>query len=84
MTDTTGSIYYDDMETPIGTLRLVADDRGLREIRFAEPRHPRETPATWVRASGPLAAARAQLQEYFAGKRQQFDLPSIPSARRFS
>ena len=34
MTDATASIYYDDLETPIGTLRLVADDIGLRIRRM--------------------------------------------------
>jgi methylated-DNA-[protein]-cysteine S-methyltransferase len=83
MTNAPGSIYYDDMETPIGTLRLVADDIGLREIRFEEPRHPRDTPATWVCASQPFTAVRAQLKEYFAGKRKAFDLPMHPVGTDF-
>jgi len=77
------TIYYDDMETPIGVLRLVADAQGLREVRFAEPRHPRSTPAEWVRASEPLAFARTQLQEYFAGERVDFDLPLHPLGTPF-
>ena len=83
MTDAADAIYYDDLETPIGTLRLVADDIGLREIRFAEPRHPRDTPATWVRASHPFTAARQQLAEYFAGTRTEFDLPLHPVGTPF-
>ena len=83
MTKPTATIYYDDMDSPIGQLRLVADDEGLREIRFAEPRHPRATPATWVRASAPLAFARTQLQEYFAGERVDFDLPLHPLGTPF-
>lgn len=83
MTTAAVPMYYDDMETPIGTLRLVADDIGLREIRFAEPRRPRETPATWLQAARPFIATRAQLQEYFAGERQQFDLPMHPVGTDF-
>ena len=83
MSQPTVRIYYDDMDSPIGLLRLVADDQGLREVRFAEPRHPRSTPTTWVRASEPLAFARTQLQEYFAGDRQLFDLPLHPLGTPF-
>lgn len=83
MTTVTTSIYYDDMVTPIGTLRLVADDIGLREIRFAEPRHPRETPETWIFARHPFAEVRAQLQEYFAGARQHFEFPMHPVGTDF-
>jgi len=54
------------METAVGMLTLVVSERGLREIRFGA-----------ARASGPHAAiaeAERQLREYFAGKRQKFDL----------
>lgn len=65
--------------SPVGTLVLVADDRGLRYVVF--PNHPLgeiglapgDTPE---RPADPLlAAAATQLEEYFAGKRQAFDLP---------
>lgn len=77
------TIYYSDMESPIGVLRLVADKHGLREVRFAEPRHPRSTPADWIRASEPLALARVQLEQYFAGERVAFDLPLHPLGTPF-
>ena len=77
------TIYYDDMPSPIGVLRLVADEHGLREVRFAEPRHPRPTPGDWIRASEPLALARVQLEQYFAGERVAFDLPLHPLGTPF-
>jgi len=33
-------VYYDQMPSPIGPLFLVADDEGLREIRFELDRRP--------------------------------------------
>jgi methylated-DNA-[protein]-cysteine S-methyltransferase len=81
MTDT---IHYDEMDSPVGTLRLVADSRGLREIWFERERHPKQAHPGWVRADAPLAFARVQLEEYFAGTRQHFELPLHPSARRSS
>ncbi|WP_458072071.1 methylated-DNA--[protein]-cysteine S-methyltransferase [Rhodanobacter sp. BL-MT-08] len=83
MTTPSKTIYYDDMDSPIGVLRLVADEHGLREVRFAEPRHPRSTPGEWIRASQPLAFARVQLQEYFSGERVAFDLPLHPLGTPF-
>jgi methylated-DNA-[protein]-cysteine S-methyltransferase len=65
---TAWSIY----ESPIGLLTLVADDGRLRQICF-----PGEPPglAPVLRDDKPLAAARNQLQQYFAGARTSFELP---------
>lgn len=76
-------IHYDDITSPIGTLRLVADAHGLREVRFAEPRHPHTTPPEWVRSIEALRFARVQLQEYFAGQRLHFALPLHPLGTPF-
>lgn len=77
------TIWYDDMPTPIGVLRLVADDVGLREVWFSTGRHQRSPRPEWIRAREPLAQARQQLDEYFAGERQQFDLPLHPLGTPF-
>lgn len=80
---TSNIIHYDEMDSPIGVLRLVGDGRGLREIRFEQERHPKQTHPDWVRATAPLQSARAQLDEYFAGARQTFDLPLHPVGTPF-
>ena len=67
MTDT----YQAQLDSPIGVLTLVASDEGLRQILWedqAEDATPAETHPI-------LAAASAQLAEYFAGDRVEFDLP---------
>jgi methylated-DNA-[protein]-cysteine S-methyltransferase len=56
----------------VGPLRLESDGGHLTAVKFApwdddEGRHDDDDPL--------LAEARAQLTEYFAGQRQQFDLP---------
>jgi methylated-DNA-[protein]-cysteine S-methyltransferase len=56
------------VETPIGTLWLAADERGLRRVSFDEPA---ETPL----ASPLLTEAAEQLAAYFAGELERFDLP---------
>jgi methylated-DNA-[protein]-cysteine S-methyltransferase len=77
------TIWFDSMETPIGTLRLVADTVGLREVWFSTGRHQRSPQPDWVHAREPLLQARQQLEEYFAGLRKQFDLPLHPLGTPF-
>ena len=83
MTDRATTIYYDDMASPIGQLRLVADEEGLRQVWFAQGRHQKTAEAHWIRAGEPLAFARVQFEEYFAGTRQQFALPLNPLGTPF-
>ncbi|MEO8998900.1 MAG: methylated-DNA--[protein]-cysteine S-methyltransferase [Rhodanobacter sp.] len=83
MTSLPDTIYYDEISSPVGTLRLVADSRGLCEVCFERERHPKQAHAGWVRAAAPLAFARVQLEQYFAGERQQFELPLHPVGTPF-
>jgi methylated-DNA-[protein]-cysteine S-methyltransferase len=76
-------IHYDELSTPIGTLRLVADAQGLRQIWFETERHPKQASPDWVRSPDALAFARVQLEEYFAGTRQVFELPLHPLGTPF-
>ncbi len=80
-TDTT--IYYDQIDSPVGPLRLIADAGGLREMCFEVESHPTVMQPAWVHASKPLARAHRQLDEYFAGKRQAFDLALNPQGTPF-
>ncbi|MGY1459239.1 MULTISPECIES: methylated-DNA--[protein]-cysteine S-methyltransferase [unclassified Luteimonas] len=71
------------MDTPIGVLTLAADDIGLCRIDFPPPRPP---PAGdgWLEGSNEvLVETRRQLEEYFAGKRRDFDLPLSPRGTDF-
>ncbi|WP_108473059.1 methylated-DNA--[protein]-cysteine S-methyltransferase [Rhodanobacter thiooxydans] len=83
MTNLPDTIYYDEMDSPVGTLRLVADGHGLRQIWFERERHPKQAHPGWVRAAAPLKFARVQLEQYFAGERQHFELPLHPVGTPF-
>ena len=66
--------------SPLGDLRLVASTNGLAGLWFVQrQRHepPAERLASWstVAAHPVLDAAKRQLDEYFCGRRQRFDLP---------
>jgi methylated-DNA-[protein]-cysteine S-methyltransferase len=77
------TIWYDELPTPIGVLRLVADAEGLREVWFETGRHRKSPQPDWVRAATPLAEARRQLEEYFAGARTRFELKLHPVGTPF-
>ncbi len=76
-------IFHDSMPSPVGRLLLVADATGLRRIGFERERHPMPVDGDWQYAPARLAFARTQLEEYFAGTRQRFDLPLHPIGTAF-
>ncbi len=77
--------YYMHMESPVGKLLLTADDKALTGIHFASGRHRPLVGADWKeRPTHPvLKRAKRQLEEYFAGRRRDFDLPLAPKGTPF-
>ena len=75
-------VGYDVMESPVGSLLVAASDRGLVRISYESMFDAAETLEELARAIGPrvLRAPRAvdavhrELDEYFGGRRQVFDL----------
>ncbi len=73
-------VAYDVLDTPIGPLLIAATERGVCRISFdPEPEREAESLARSyglrvLRASRPVDTARRELDEYFAGRRQTFDL----------
>lgn len=70
MTDT----FQTQLDSPIGVLTLVASDEGLQKILWEDQAEQAED-AIPAETHPILAAASAQLTEYFAGDRVEFDLP---------
>jgi methylated-DNA-[protein]-cysteine S-methyltransferase len=63
------SITWDVYESPIGPLTLIAGAAGLRGVGF-----PGKTPAPPEEARRPLPAITEQLEAYFAGELQAFEV----------
>ena len=74
-------VAYDMIDTPVGSLLVAVTDHGLCEIQYdADPAAEEERLARLfgvrvLRSPRPTDDARRQLDEYFAGKRHEFDLP---------
>jgi len=68
-------IYTSHIDTPLGGITMAATDRGLAGVWFDQQRHWPDT-AGWIAKDDhpALVEAAAQLRDYFAGKRDHFDM----------
>jgi methylated-DNA-[protein]-cysteine S-methyltransferase len=69
------ALLYTTIESPIGELLLLGDGRVLRGLYMQEGRKPIAIAPDWERSEVPFAAVTAQLEEYFAGRRDTFEVP---------
>jgi len=69
--------YYKLMISPVGVLTLLASDQGLAAILWQDddPKRVRLSPVTENNLHPLLLETERQLNDYFAGQRQRFDLP---------
>ncbi|QSX07998.1 methylated-DNA--[protein]-cysteine S-methyltransferase [Alkalibacter rhizosphaerae] len=72
-------MYKTSMESPIGKLWIVAGEEGICRIVFGkEPQEKMEAKTTDL-----LVQCMIQLDEYFSGKRREFDIPLVPDSTPF-
>ncbi|MDM0074466.1 methylated-DNA--[protein]-cysteine S-methyltransferase [Variovorax sp. J2P1-59] len=70
------TIYSTHIDSPLGGVTLAATDKGLAGMWFDQQRHWPDMTGWQADANHPvLLEAAAQLVDYFAGRRKQFDLP---------
>ncbi|HUI76217.1 MAG TPA: methylated-DNA--[protein]-cysteine S-methyltransferase [Candidatus Acidoferrum sp.] len=67
--------FFTESESPVGRLRLVGDDEGLRQVWFLEGRHPKTVRKEWEENRAHFREAIRQLDAYFRGELQEFYLP---------
>ena len=70
-------LVYMYMESPVGALKLVAHDQALVAVMWDNEDHKRVRLAELIEnIQHPLLLkVKQQLEQYFAGQRQQFNLP---------
>jgi methylated-DNA-[protein]-cysteine S-methyltransferase len=68
---------YSHVDSPIGPLLLTSDGESLTGLYMGSPSKRPDMGAGWLEnpQGGPLAKTARQLDEYFSGKRQAFELP---------
>lgn len=76
-------MHYCKLLTPVGWLLLAGDGSGLRRISFQHGLHPVTPAQGWRWTEEPFGEAIAQLDAYFAGRLQRFDLALAPEGTPF-
>jgi methylated-DNA-[protein]-cysteine S-methyltransferase len=81
-TEGLADVSYGSADSPFGELLLAATRRGLVRVAFPEEdvdavlaRLALKVSPRIVQASKPLDEARRELEEYFEGRRREFELP---------
>ena len=77
------SVSYTYLESPIGKLLLAGDANGLQQILFSTEGRPAKPDPEWIEDAATLQPAIQQLQSYFAGELDTFDLPLSPQGAPF-
>lgn len=79
------TLFYKEMASPVGKLKLVASANALLAVLWEQERPNRVKLA--MQKFDPqqplLVETERQLREYFAGRRNQFDLPLEPIGTEF-
>jgi methylated-DNA-[protein]-cysteine S-methyltransferase len=76
-------MLYCTTESPIGELLLAGDGRALQLLHMQQGPRPTRVDPGWRRSDVPFARVRAQLDEYFGGRRRDFDLALKPAGSAF-
>ena len=71
------------MDSPIGPLLLVGDDAGLRQIAFPKNGKAAEAEPNWREDRSAFRELTSQLDAYFQGELERFDLLLAPEGTAF-
>jgi len=71
------TLYYSRMSSPVGPLLIGVSDSALVILEFDRglPKQVNGVEVEWRESETKTRRVRKQLEEYFAGKRRDFDLP---------
>jgi O-6-methylguanine DNA methyltransferase len=76
-------IYYNIIESPIGPILLAGNEKGLKRLTFLKDKKRIETPADWIENKELFREAAKQLEAYFTGKLESFNLKLAPEGTNF-
>lgn len=76
-------MQYRYLDSPVGRLLLAGEGETLCFVGFPQDGECLEPQSGWVADEQSLTRAVAQLLEYFAGERRDFDLDLKPNGTRF-
>lgn len=77
------TIFYAYHTTPIGKLLLAGDGEYLNVLGFPNGKMQKRHEKDWLKDASPFKEASFQLDSYFAGELEEFDLPLLPRGTPF-
>jgi methylated-DNA-[protein]-cysteine S-methyltransferase len=83
MNSTPDTLYWHEIDSPVGRLLLAGDGTSLVQVCFQSGPRPLQPHGDWVADPTPFRAVMTQLAEYFAGKRRRFELRLAPRGTDF-
>ena len=83
MTIQADTLYWHELDSPVGRLLLAGDGERLIHVHFQSGPRPLRPAGGWIAKPAPFRAAIAQLREYFAGERRRFELSLAPRGTEF-
>jgi O-6-methylguanine DNA methyltransferase len=83
ITATAMATFYTHLTTPLGPLLLVSDSSGLRQINFPRNGAPADPDPSWQEDKSVFGETIGQLQGYFGGVIDTFDLTLAPAGTPF-
>lgn len=76
-------MYYHIVESPIGPILLAGDEEGLKYVNFIKGKNKIEVPDSWQENKKFFRDISRQLEAYFAGKLESFDVKLAPEGTEF-
>jgi methylated-DNA-[protein]-cysteine S-methyltransferase len=74
---------YTYVDSPLGELLLAGAGGALHLVSFPSGKGRRRPERAWTEDAAPFRAATRQLGEYFAGRRERFELELAPAGTEF-
>ncbi|MHB8812932.1 MAG: methylated-DNA--[protein]-cysteine S-methyltransferase [Steroidobacteraceae bacterium] len=83
MKTSTETLYWHEIDSPIGRLLLAGDGKSLIQVGFQSDPRPLHPADGWIADAAVFRVAITQLDQYFACERRGFDLPLAPRGTDF-
>ncbi len=77
------SLFYTNYPTPFGEITLTANNDGLTALAFCQGKSPISILPQWQENPAIFSEVKIQLEQYFSGQREVFDLPIAPKGTPF-
>lgn len=76
-------MIYDTFDSEFGKILVVQSEEGISQVSIVNESNPFQVDELWDHVPGSADNVKAQLEAYFKGELQEFDLPLNPEGSEF-